>query len=239
VQEQISVRRTRYPAAFASEWHSSEEAQLIYPSSGVMRLRTRAGTWIVPPLRACWLPAFEQHQVECRGVLEMHSVYCRDAILSRLPHTSGIVEVPALLREIILALEASPSAGRRNLEAVFVDLILLKDVPRLFTPSFSSPHLVRIQTALAEDPADGRSLSDWSRELNTSTRTLARLFRKEAGIGFSDFRVQMRLHAALDRLAQGASVTSAACDAGFSSASSFIAMFRRATGVTPRAYFRD
>jgi AraC-like DNA-binding protein len=40
----------------------------------------------------------------------------------------------------------------------------------------------------------------------------------------------------MERLACGASVTSAAFDAGYSSVSAFIALFKRTFGVTPSAY---
>ena len=42
---------------------------------------------------------------------------------------------------------------------------------------------------------------------------------------------------ALRLLAGGAKVTQAALDAGYSTPSAFIAMFRRTLGCTPRAYF--
>ena len=42
---------------------------------------------------------------------------------------------------------------------------------------------------------------------------------------------------ALRLLADGAKVTQAAMDAGYSTPSAFIAMFKKALGRTPRAYF--
>jgi len=65
------------------------------------------------------------------------------------------------------------------------------------------------------------------------TRTLERLFRKETGLTFAQWRRQLRIQNAIVRLHLGQSVTSVAYDAGYENTSSFIEMFRRVTGRTP------
>ena len=55
---------------------------------------------------------------------------------------------------------------------------------------------------------------------------------------FGRWRQQVRLLHALRRLAEGASVTTAALDVGYDSTSAFIAMFKRNLGTTPGGYFR-
>jgi AraC-like DNA-binding protein len=208
-----------------------------------MRLQTRSGTWIVPPLRACWLPALEEHRVESSGSLEMHSVYCRGTLLRRLPHRFGVVGVSALLRELIFVLEEATCGeavdrAATRMADVIPDQVRLQVVP----PSPALPplswRLAPIQRALAENPADSRTLKTWADQLDTTTRTLARAFEREARMTFRAYRQQMRLRAAMERLAYGQSATQVAYDLGFSSPSNFIAAFRAATGITPGAYFR-
>jgi AraC-like DNA-binding protein len=70
-------------------------------------------------------------------------------------------------------------------------------------------------------------------------RTLARLFRRETGLSFAAWRQQLRLLRALERLAAGEPVTAVALDLGYSGPSAFVAMFRRALGVSPGRYFRQ
>jgi len=53
---------------------------------------------------------------------------------------------------------------------------------------------------------------------------------------FVEWRHKLRLLNAIERLAQGQSVTQVALDLGYLSISAFIAMFRRRLGVTP-SYF--
>jgi AraC-like DNA-binding protein len=65
---------------------------------------------------------------------------------------------------------------------------------------------------------------------------LERLFQKETGLTFAQWRRQLRLHAAIVRLNRGESVTSVALDAGYQNTSAFIEMFRRLVGCTPGRY---
>lgn len=206
-----------------------------------MTLHTRSGVWVVPPLRGCWLPAHEEHLVETSTGLEMHSVYCVN-LAGLMPDRCGIVAVSPLLRELILALAQLPpehpgdTIGEK-VDALLVNQIEMRPEVPLFLPKVTSPSLRSISTALQADPADPRRLQDWATELGATTRSLARAFAREARMSFTEFRRQVRLHASLERLAAGQSVTSVALDLGFSSAANFIAMFRQATGSTPKAYF--
>jgi AraC-like DNA-binding protein len=238
----VVVAKTRYSPGFRSEWHHNSKAQLIYPSRGVMTLHTREGSWVVPPLRACWLSPLEDHCVETSGKLEMHSVYCEGAVLRRLPTRSGIVPVSNLLRELILAMQELPLDPRTaepvgRMALVLADQITLQRTQLLFAPPLLSERLRPIEDVLKSNPADSRTLQEWSLELATSTRTLARAFEREAHMTFTAYRRQMQLHAAIEKLAKGDAVTAIAYDLGFSSVSAFIAMFRKATGTTPKRYF--
>jgi quercetin dioxygenase-like cupin family protein len=37
--------------------HFHPEDQFIFDSKGVMTVRTKQGIWVVPPMRAVWIPA--------------------------------------------------------------------------------------------------------------------------------------------------------------------------------------
>lgn len=91
--------------------------------------------------------------------------------------------------------------------------------------------------ALQADPGDGRSLSEWGRHAGASGRTLARLIERETGMGFARWRTQLRIAAALPRLAGGATVTRVAHEVGYATPSAFVAAFRRTLGAPPGAYF--
>jgi AraC-like DNA-binding protein len=65
---------------------------------------------------------------------------------------------------------------------------------------------------------------------------MQRLFTEETGMAFSKWRQRLCLITAMQRLAAGQSVTSAALDAGYSTTSAFISMFRKELGTTPGRY---
>jgi AraC-like DNA-binding protein len=91
---------------------------------------------------------------------------------------------------------------------------------------------------LADDPGDGRTLAEICRKSGASKRTIERLFQEEAAMTFGKWRQQLRLMQALRLLAEGAKVTHAALEAGYSTPSAFISMFRKSLGTTPTSYFR-
>jgi AraC-like DNA-binding protein len=70
-------------------------------------------------------------------------------------------------------------------------------------------------------------------------RTIERLFRVETLMTFGKWRQQLRLLHALRLLAEGAKITKVALEAGYSTPSAFISMFRKTLGTTPGKYFRN
>src|SRR6266436_5596595 len=55
--------------------HSHPEDQLLFASSGVMTMRTKQGVWVVPPMRAVWIPADTPHSVAMSGAVSMRTLY--------------------------------------------------------------------------------------------------------------------------------------------------------------------
>lgn len=86
---------------------------------------------------------------------------------------------------------------------------------------------------LHANPADGRTLAALGRRVGASDRTLSRLFKADLGMTFPQWRTQLRLYHALVLLAENVPVTTTAHLCGWSSASAFIDVFRRAFGHTP------
>jgi AraC-like DNA-binding protein len=236
------VTRNRYPSGTQKGWRRTERGRLVYPSDRVMTVHTRAGSWVVSPVSACWLPQNAEYRFESENDVEVYEVLC-PGLAKLLPDRCGIVPISKLLRELVFAMERTGSscAQRSPTEQVLGAIagqIRVQQVPPLRPPELSSERLQRIARALSANPADSKTLQRWAAELRTTSRTLARAFQREALMTFHEFREQVRLDAAIRRLAAGQSVTSVAYEVGFGSPASFIAAFRRATGVTPGSYFR-
>lgn len=239
----VLARPRECPADHVINWHTHDRAQLLYAASGVMRVTTDAGVWVVPPQRAVWIPPGVEHHVQALGTpLSMRSLYIRADALAGLPTDCCVVTVSPLLRELIvvaISMTDTPPPGgpEERLYQVILDQIEAVQVAPLHLPMPDDKRLRPIIDALTQDPADNRTLQDWTRETGASERTLARLFQSETGLTFGHWRQQVRLLGALTRLAHGDSVTEVALDLGYNSQSAFIAMFRRALGKTPGRYF--
>ena len=95
------------------------------------------------------------------------------------------------------------------------------------------------QTLLAARLAETLTLAELARSVYTTTFHLCRIFRRYAGTSLHAYRLQLRLRAALDRLADGAAdLTDLALQLGFVDHSHFTNAFRRAFGLTPSAFRR-
>jgi AraC-like DNA-binding protein/quercetin dioxygenase-like cupin family protein len=223
------------------ERHSHDHAQLLYATSGVMRVATPVGTWMVPPQRAVWIPSGIQHEVGCVGDVAMRTIYMHSRAAPDTPAECCVLSVAPLLRELVLSLIDLPvqsldEAPVKRQIAVLLDQIAAAPVIELHLPIPHDRRLRKVTDALTADPADRRSLDDWARESGASARTLARLFLSETGLSFGAWRQQVRLHEALARLATGEPVTSVAYAVGYDSPSAFIARFREVMGETPGRY---
>src|SRR6266566_10056824 len=65
--------------------HSHPEDQLLFASKGVMTLRTKQGVWVVPPMRAMWIPADTPHSVSMSGQVSMRTLYLLPKLSRTLP----------------------------------------------------------------------------------------------------------------------------------------------------------
>ncbi len=219
------------------EPHRHELAQIVFAKSGVMRVSAEAGTWVVPPQRALWLPAGVTHWIDCRTAVAMRTIYVDQTAVSELGQRTAVLAVCTLLREVILRLVEGGPGDPDALLAVLVGELATVPVAPLHLPEPRDPRLRRACAAMRADPSARTTLSALATLAGASPRTLMRLFAAETGLSFRGWQRQLRLLVALERLADRQPVTTIALDLGYASPSAFIATFRAALGVTPARYF--
>ncbi len=226
----------------ATPMHSHPRAQLLYAGSGVMRVETEVGCWVVPPVRGVWIPANMAHRVSMLGHVEMRTLYIRPDAAPGLADSCCLLAVSPLLRALILALVEEPlaydRAGRAGQIAALIlhELRFLK-IPALHLPMPGEQRLHRLCQELIANPESRETLETLAEQHATSSRTLARQFQRETGMSFRQWRQQARLVEALGHLANDVPVALVAEKLGYRSASAFTAMFRRSLGIEPRRYF--
>lgn len=229
-------------SATIRHWH--EVAQLLYAISGVMRVITPLGQWVVPPNRGIWVPAGVWHEVFMIGLVEVRSIYIRPDAVQDLPNECCVLEITPLMRELILAAisidyQEQPIRPRSRMIAQ----LLLNEVKTLTTLPMQLPmpedELLRdICAEILASPDENRTTEDWAAVAKVDARTLQRRFNKVTGMTLGEWRRQARLLKALERLAQGERIIDVAYDSGYASPSAFTAMFKRQFGISPSNFFR-
>lgn len=220
--------------------HTHDDDQLAWASRGVISVITDAGTWLLPPSRALWIPAGVRHEVRAQGATTMRSVYVRTALLSIDWTAPTVVRARPLMVELAeyLADETLDGSRRERAAALLSDLLEPLEVTTIEVRLPADGRARTVAEALLLDPAESRTLSSWGRQVGASGRTLERAFLTETGVPFSRWRTLARLKASLPLLAAGRSISYVAPEVGYESASAFVAAFHREVGLTPTAYFR-
>ena len=228
-----------YEAGHSTGEHLHDEHQLVYASYGLLSVDTARSRCVVPPLRAVWVPAGTPHTVTARTESQMSTLYIEPGVV--VPGIDGVtvMTVSPLLRELIHhVLDEGPEGpARRRIEPVIFDQLTIAPAAPLEIPRLEDPRLRAVADILEADPRDQRTLSQLGDEIGASERTLQRLFHRETGTTFGRWRTQLRLQHAILTLGRGATVATAAIDAGYNEPSAFIAAFRRTFGTTPGRYF--
>jgi AraC-like DNA-binding protein len=237
----VVARTTSYPNRhhIAPHWHA--RAQFVFAVEGTMSVRTPRRAWIVPPSRALWVPARTVHEIQMYGAVEMRSLYLDAAASHAMPDSCVVLDVTPLLRELVVRAAALPAHyDEDGDDGLLVRLLVaeMRRLPRcaLDLPLPESADLAELCERILADLSMRRTCVGDASAMSTSSRTLYRRFLRETGISFARWKQQARLLESVQRLAQGAPVTTVALDLGYESASAFSTMFRRSLGIAPRAF---
>ena len=223
--------------------HSHPRAQIVYPLNGAYWVNTPIGNWVVPKGQAIWIPSNIHHKIFSNASVSALMFFVDISSAHRLLQDCTVVRVSPLLFELFTkAIEYGNDYAPGGREARLVDVMLdeldgLEPAP-LYLPLSDDKRLIRIMESLLENPASEKSFEEIAVNSGASTRTLSRLFSKSTGMSFGEWRKQLRLLVALDRLGQGHPVTQVALDLGYKSTSAFTAMFKRTLGAPPGAYLK-
>lgn len=129
--------------------------------------------------------------------------------------------MPPLRRELPLGYNKNGRMG--HIAALILDEVRDPDVRPLHIPMLRDERLKTACAALLREPGRPETLEERSGIAGASSCTLARLFARETGMRFVDWRHQARLAEVPVRL--------------YARLSALTAMFRKALGKAPRDYF--
>ncbi|WP_201295125.1 MULTISPECIES: helix-turn-helix transcriptional regulator [Nocardia] len=227
------------PAGHWFELHEHPQHQIAWAARGVLAVEVGDSRWVLPPTRALWIPAGIAHRTGTSDGAAMRGIFLDPG---RCPIAFGaptMLRVTRLLHELfdLLTTAHTTRERRARAEAVVFDLLEPVEVIPIGAHRPTDPRARQVADALAADPADPRTLAEFAAHVAASPRTLARLFVAETGLGFGQWRTQIRLAASLPLLAAGLPIARIAGRVGYATPSAYVAAFRRAVGVSPGRYF--
>ncbi|MGD9918883.1 MAG: helix-turn-helix domain-containing protein [Paenirhodobacter sp.] len=244
-REPLRAWSGRLPAGFAMPAHAHPRAQLALCFDGLMRLEVGEDIWFIPDRHGVWIPPGLGHALSARAPVELQNFYVHPRFVPfcGLPDRPTVVRATPLLRGIArrLAPDASarPSAAQsRRLAFVALDEMTRLERADLHLPGARDPRLAAVMEALLADPGARQGLAGLAARAGVSERTLGRLFRAETGLSWRDWHQRLRFLLAIEGLESGETSGALAARLGYSSASAFIAAFRRQFGVPPSAWRR-
>ncbi len=191
---------TRYAAGSTLPGHHHRWGQLVYASSGAVRVQTEAGPWMLPPDRLLWLPPQCMHSIEVVRTALLHCLYVpvltseqKPAVeqapaAERLPPHATFVGASTLLRELlVLAVAQAPLLAGSTMHVHLMGLLLALLGPAEYQAAeLAMPRDARARRAaqawLAAPAQDSHTVA---RQVGASVRTLERLFVAETGLTLS------------------------------------------------------
>lgn len=239
----VVVTANDYAAGSSFPVHAHRRGQFAFASRGAISVATPEGRWLVPPQRACWVPAGISHEMTMCGPVTMLNAFVSLQAMQaeQLPVHCGVYGVSELLRQLLeeaIDLPAMYDVDGRAGKLMNLLVAEIASMPRLslHAPLPSDTRLARACRQLFDAPSITVGLDMVAAEAGLSRRTFTRLFRAQTGVSFADWRQQVCLLAAIERLSAGQAVTRVALDLGYASPSAFSSAFRRVLGETPSQY---
>lgn len=236
----VGLSARELPAAASVGAHSHDWGQLTYAAEGMMRVSADGSSWIVPPQRAIWIAPNVQHEVTMLEAARLSPLRVHASRTLFPAEACRVVEVSSLLRELIAAMVAD--AGLTPQRTALLGELILDELARapscpIRVPLPRDKRLKTLCEALLAAPDDTQTLAQWAHATGASQRTLARLFDKELGMSFGQWRQQARLAHGASLIVRGLPLWQVAQSLGYASQSAFTAMFRKSFGCTPSAFF--
>ena len=90
---QVTTLSYEFTNGYVVPDHFHNVDQLVFASQGVMTVRTDDGIWVVPPLRAVWIPANVAHAISMSGIVSMRTLYFVAKSIGSLPRNCVVLTI--------------------------------------------------------------------------------------------------------------------------------------------------
>jgi AraC-like DNA-binding protein len=211
--------------------HRTADRRWVMPGTGPLEWRTEQDVVLVDELTAVRIEPGESYQLKHDG--ERHYVVLSTPA-TQAPGAArqGWLVAPSGLLRWRIALRRMNESGSTTQAVAALRRVLAAS--RMLPGGAEPASLRRARRLLMNDAASTRTLEEIGEAAHASPFHLERLARRHLGVSLHQYRLRLRVAAAIERLAAGErDLAGLAHDLGFSSQSHFGAVFRRETGCTP------
>lgn len=217
------------------------KSQLLYAPSGCMTVTTSDRQLVLPPFRMLWIPAHEVHRVNFRNIVAYRSIYFdEDYSQKYIKSDLKVLHVNTLLKEIIERIcfweWSALKSDQTNLLNVFWDEMERAQEEKLELKMPQDRRFKRIVEEWTLRQSIPPMLKSLAEKTGAVEKTISRIFKKETGLSYQDWRQQWRLQRSIELLVEGNSIGEVSHILDFSSDSAFIEFFKKHTGSTPLQY---
>lgn len=217
--------------------HQHNMGQLLFTQRGCIRITLQDRLCILPPTRIAWIPLRTLHRAEMNEVVGYRSIYLDVTQIEHLPQEVNILEATPLLSAVLERIAMSRfesdwlQGASANLLAVCLDEI---QTARREHTILALPADRRLSCVFGDELPP--PLNKLTTQIGASEKTISRIFQRETGMSYQQWRQQWRFLKAIELLAEPGSISFIACTLGFASDSAFVAFFKQMSGQTPRVY---
>jgi AraC-like DNA-binding protein len=217
------------------------KAQLLYAPSGCMTVTTSDRQLVLPPFRMLWIPANEIHRVNFRNIVAYRSIYFDTSYAEKYIGSGlNVLHVNPLLKEIIERIcfweWSDLKIDQTHLLKVFWDEMNKAPEEKLELKMPQDRRLKKIAEEWTQRYSMPPMLKDLAEHTGAVEKTISRIFKKETGLPYQEWRQQWRLQRSIELLVEGNSIGEVSHILDFSSDSAFIEFFKKHTGSTPLQY---
>ncbi|WP_011978099.1 AraC family transcriptional regulator [Marinomonas sp.] len=217
--------------------HYHDKGQLLFCKQGSMRITLDNSLCLLPPARVAWIPPHVEHRVKVNDVVGYRSIYIDCNHYHGMPEEVTVLTASPLLREVLERIALAPfntnwqDGAYANILAVCLDEITSAPLEVTLLPLPTDRRLRHLVAQEALPP-----LNRLSHLIGASEKTISRIFRRETGLSYQQWRQQWRLNKAIELLSIGWCQSEVASQLAFSSDSAFTTFFKNMVGCPPKIY---
>lgn len=218
--------------------HQHKKGQLLFAREGCIRITLAGRLCMLPPNRVAWIPPNTLHRAEMSHVVGYRSVYLDTSLIQSLSEEIVVLTSNALFREVLERIAISDfntqwdvGSVAGNLLAVCLDEMRSAQRESVFLRLPKDRRLMHF-TGEKLPP----HLQVFALTVGASEKTISRIFTKETGLSYQQWRQQWRFLKSIELMSDNYNIAMTADALGFASDSAFVTFFKAMSGFTPRTY---